>query len=198
MDVANKQLQDRGIDVQLKVKGPADDTWLFMRIMQGKKPIGYLEVMVRSRENGLKIQSINLESQYQRQGVGTNIYIAVNEGLGAFGDGVIKSAGLFDAVKGPKNLEGVRQAEELWNSLIRKGLAKFKNGVYEMLPVAKDLGGIDFNPDRMDLKRTGERAALDWGMSQTELENVQISGLTPVIIQITPIQDLQEMLSAVK
>ena len=55
-------------------------------------------------------------------------------------------------------------------------------------------GGIDLNSDRMDLQRTGQRSHLDWGMSPADLENVQINGLVPVIIQITPVQDLPVLL----
>ena len=57
-------------------------------------------------------------------------------------------------------------------------------------------GGIDLNSDRLDLQRTGVRSEFDWGMSPSELENVQISGLVPVIIRITPVQDLPALLGA--
>jgi hypothetical protein len=59
-----------------------------------------------------------------------------------------------------------------------------------------DLGGIDFNTDRMDLQRTGQRSDLDWAMSNADLADVQINGLTPVIIQITPVEDLPALLGA--
>ena len=57
-------------------------------------------------------------------------------------------------------------------------------------------GGIDFNADRLDLQRTGQRSDLDWGISSADLENIQISGLVPVIIGITPVKDLPALLIA--
>jgi hypothetical protein len=57
-------------------------------------------------------------------------------------------------------------------------------------------GGIDFNSDRIHLKRSGERAVFDWGMSEADLENVQINGLVPVINQITLLEDLPAFLGA--
>jgi hypothetical protein len=62
--------------------------------------------------------------------------------------------------------------------------------------MAATSGGIDFNSDRMDLQRTGQRSEFDWGMSEADLENVEITGLVPVIIQITPVHDLPALMGA--
>jgi hypothetical protein len=201
MDGVNEHLKDllKGSgfeDIQLKVTGPADDVWLHVNVIKGRKIIGHMRAMVRKELDGLTVQTVDLDPEYQRQKIGTNIYIALNASLGSYHGGVLRTSGVFDVILSPANPEGIEQGQRLWESLVNQGLAKkLDGGKYEMLPAVVNVqGGIDFNSDRMDLQRTGQRSELDWGISAAELENVQISGLVPVIIQITPVGDLSALL----
>ena len=96
---------------------------------------------------------------------------------------------------------------------------RFRNTVKD-LPVLNDasllvqdknLGGIDFNPGNLDIQTNGGKIGFDSSdiltpclddenpyCNETELKNfnLNINGLTPVIIQIAPIQNLPMLLGA--
>jgi len=60
---------------------------------------------------------------------------------------------------------------------------------------AKDLGGIDLNPAKLDLETKGEGVEFNLP-TPAELENMEINGLTPIIFNITPITNLPLFLGA--
>ena len=75
-----------------------------------------------------------------------------------------------------------------------------------MLPAVvshKDVGGIDFNPDRLDIETRGAGidfdfdAAIDPALLE-QLESAPINGFTPFIFQITPIKNLPLLLGVGK
>ncbi len=55
-------------------------------------------------------------------------------------------------------------------------------------------GGIDLNPDNLDLQTQGEGMNLNFPLDPKNLEGVQINGLTPVILEITPVSNLPFLL----
>jgi len=55
-------------------------------------------------------------------------------------------------------------------------------------------GGIDLNPNNLDLQTQGEVAEFNLPFDPQMLENIQIDGLFPVIINITPITNLPLLL----
>ncbi|VAX35516.1 hypothetical protein MNBD_UNCLBAC01-1880, partial [hydrothermal vent metagenome] len=61
----------------------------------------------------------------------------------------------------------------------------------EFMKPDQSLGGIDFNPNNLNLqiKRDGKGIALP--MDMQDIENINIQGLFPVIINITPVINLQ-------
>ncbi|MCK5601371.1 hypothetical protein KAR91_05875 [Candidatus Pacearchaeota archaeon] len=60
------------------------------------------------------------------------------------------------------------------------------------MPVRK--GGIDLDPDSLNLKRTGSGANFNIPADFEYFQNIQVDGLTPVIHQIIPITNLPFML----
>ncbi|HNV23814.1 MAG TPA: hypothetical protein PKH98_02885, partial [Candidatus Omnitrophota bacterium] len=48
-------------------------------------------------------------------------------------------------------------------------------------------GGIDLNPDKFQIEKKGDGVEFNWPTDPKALENIQINGLVPVIINITPI-----------
>jgi len=53
----------------------------------------------------------------------------------------------------------------------------------------KDLGGIDFNPNNLDLQTQG--TGIQFRFIPTELEHMPINGFTPVIFQMTPMTNFR-------
>ena len=52
-----------------------------------------------------------------------------------------------------------------------------------------DVGGIDFNPDLIDLELKGENIEFNIDIDQ-DLGDIKIDGLVPIIINVTPVQSL--------
>ncbi len=50
----------------------------------------------------------------------------------------------------------------------------------------KNLGGIDMNSNALDLQTSGEEIKFDMPFDPTQLQNIQIDGFAPVILQIVP------------
>lgn len=57
-------------------------------------------------------------------------------------------------------------------------------------------GGIDLNSELLALTTQGQRAKLDWAMTNDALDGVEINGLVPVILNMQPIKNLPAFLSA--
>jgi len=57
-----------------------------------------------------------------------------------------------------------------------------------------EVGGIDFNPDSLRLEIKGERIQFDISDEAIRMQNIQIDGLTPMIIQVIPITNLPLLL----
>jgi hypothetical protein len=51
---------------------------------------------------------------------------------------------------------------------------------------AKNPGGIDLNPTRLDLQTTGKAADFNAPLNLDSLQTIQIDGFSPVILQIVP------------
>jgi hypothetical protein len=58
----------------------------------------------------------------------------------------------------------------------------------------ESVGGVDFKPANLNLERWGN--AIQFDLSDQDLENIQIDALYPVIINIAPITDLPMLLGA--
>ncbi len=60
---------------------------------------------------------------------------------------------------------------------------------------AADLGGIDLNPQNFDIENTsGSRFTFDFEFNEQDIINIRQNGLTPVIINITPITNIPLLL----
>ena len=57
-----------------------------------------------------------------------------------------------------------------------------------------DVGGIDLNPEMLDLKTKGERSLFNLPAEFKYLESTPINGFTPVIIEIVPVTNLPVLL----
>jgi len=192
---ANRRLKEQGLE--LKVMRPADDAWLTVVIIKDDMIIGGMDALVRKDNVNFPIRSIYLYPNYQRRGMGQDVLVALNQAMVASGNGVVQMVGPFDVVRNKKtNPWGIEQARAMMEALVKKKQAKQTGpDTYDMLADHMQ-GGIDFDMARLDLQRKGQLAGLEWGSADGSLENLQISGLTPVIIQVTPIEDLPALLAA--
>ena len=57
------------------------------------------------------------------------------------------------------------------------------------------VGGIDLNPDKLKLQIQGEGIELNFPLDTQEMQNIKIDGLSPMIINITPVTNLPDFLS---
>ncbi len=55
-------------------------------------------------------------------------------------------------------------------------------------------GGIDMNPDKLNLQTPGEGVKFDIPVENRNLEKIPVNGLTPVIFEITPVKNLPVLL----
>ncbi len=55
-------------------------------------------------------------------------------------------------------------------------------------------GGIDFNPDFLELESQGVGVDLDFAIDPAQLQSIEIPGLIPQVLQITPINNLPQLL----
>lgn len=55
---------------------------------------------------------------------------------------------------------------------------------------AETVGGIDLSKDQLDLEIRGEQIPLKFKFDPAQLQNIQIEGLTPVILNIVPVTNL--------
>ena len=60
-------------------------------------------------------------------------------------------------------------------------------------PGIKDLGGVDFNPQNLQLKTSGKGSDMNSDISG--MEGLQVDGLTPVIFNIVPVSDPMALIS---
>ena len=60
------------------------------------------------------------------------------------------------------------------------------------------VGGIDFNPNLLELQIEGDMAEFNLPVSDANMEQIQIDGLLPVIINIRPVSNLPFILGAVE
>jgi len=65
-------------------------------------------------------------------------------------------------------------------------------------PVERDdIGGIDMNPNNLNLQTQGGRFDLKLPLNSIDLQNIRIDGFTPVIINVTPLTNLPLLLGLV-
>jgi len=57
-----------------------------------------------------------------------------------------------------------------------------------------DVGGIDFNPNILDLKVGGNTQGIQFSLPQQPIQNMNINGFAPVIINITPVSNFSLLL----
>ncbi|MBF0521436.1 MAG: methyltransferase domain-containing protein [Candidatus Omnitrophica bacterium] len=57
-------------------------------------------------------------------------------------------------------------------------------------------GGIDFNPNRLELDKQGAHNDFEMPTNPADMENIQINGLVPVIMKISPVTNLPLLLGA--
>lgn len=77
-------------------------------------------------------------------------------------------------------------------------LKNYHTEVFKDEMMAADVGGIDFNPQKMDLQETGSRINFSVSTDLQYLENVQVLGIHPVIINITPVTNFPLLLGLKK
>jgi len=70
--------------------------------------------------------------------------------------------------------------------------SNIKNEDSSML--ANDLGGIDLNPNNLNLQTQGNEINIDFLFDPDQMLNINIDGFLPVIINITPITNLPLLL----
>ena len=100
-------------------------------IYKGNKNVG--EISGKRLSNGdFEVSDIGVDSQFQKQGIGTQVYKQLNQSLEP--GNKVKSWGAF------VENNGVAPGKSTWQSLEKQGLAKLnEKGTYEMLP--KELPG---------------------------------------------------------
>lgn len=64
--------------------------------------------------------------------------------------------------------------------------------------IAKEVGGIDFTANQLNLEIQRDQNGLPIPLSDQQLQNIQIDGLVPVIIQIQPMTNLPLLMGASK
>ncbi|MBZ0166502.1 MAG: hypothetical protein K8I00_06815, partial [Candidatus Omnitrophica bacterium] len=62
----------------------------------------------------------------------------------------------------------------------------------------QDVGGIDLNPNLLELQIEGNGLELNIPVNNPNIEHIRIEGLLPVIINVTPITNLPVILGAVE
>ena len=55
-------------------------------------------------------------------------------------------------------------------------------------------GGIDFNPDILDLDVSGNAQGIHFSLPEQSIQNIRINGFVPIIINITPVSDFSLLL----
>ena len=64
-----------------------------------------------------------------------------------------------------------------------------------MTSASSDLGGIDLNPNNVDLKTQSSSEGFEFPFDVNDLKNLpEVHGFTPVIFQITPINNIFQLL----
>jgi len=58
-------------------------------------------------------------------------------------------------------------------------------------------GGINFNPDYLDIQTQGNGLNVSSSLNMEAMENIEINGLVPVIFNITPVPSLQLLLGSI-
>ena len=196
-----------GIYLEIRKKAKSKNLVLDIKIDKNQKEDIGVVVLTPQMEN-LDLQASNIDiddTDFKHRRLGRSIYIAVNDALGFYGQGVITSKGFFLESK------GISPGKNLWESLVRDGYAeKILGAGYRMLssskspdgvapsssfgnntPEGKKLGGIDFNAKNMNVTATGSSSVdftLPEGITAEGLMNAQ--GFVPVIISITPVANI--------
>ena len=95
-------------------------------IYKGNKNVG--EISGKRLSNGdFEVSDIGVDSQFQKQGIGTQVYKQLNQSLEP--GNKVKSWGAF------VENNGIAPGKSTWQSLEKQGLAKLnEKGTYEMLP----------------------------------------------------------------
>ncbi|MDP8212014.1 MAG: hypothetical protein P9X22_01825, partial [Candidatus Zapsychrus exili] len=106
--------------------------------------------------------------------------------------------GLNASKKWIKSYTEKRIAKEQYKSYMLAFKAKREDPVMEdkAMLTDKEVGGINLNPDKIDLQIRGEGQEFD--IDTGDLENIEINGLIPVIFSITPVVNLPLLLGAVE
>ena len=96
-------------------------------------------------------------------------------------------------------MPGKQHAEEIKNGLENQSNGKISvdYAVIASSPVSPDYGGIDFNPNELNLVEQGE--GVEFNFDNAMLQNIQsnaVFGIQPSIISITPITNFAPLLGA--
>jgi hypothetical protein len=95
-------------------------------IYKGDKIVGEISG-TRSSNGDFEVLDVGVDAQFQKQGIGTEVYKQLNESLAP--GNKVKSWGAF------VEEAGVAPGRNTWQSLEKQGLAKLnEKGIYEMLP----------------------------------------------------------------
>ena len=70
-----------------------------------------------------------------------------------------------------------------------------ESGKSQLVDKKKNHGGIDFNPNNLELKMQGEEFKFNIELDSFNFQSIPRNGLTPIIYQITPISDFQLFIS---
>ena len=65
-------------------------------------------------------------------------------------------------------------------------------------PLQNNPGGIDFNPDYLDIQTQGNGLNVLSPLNMEAMENIEINGLVPFIFSITPVTNLPLLMGAIK
>jgi len=93
-----------------------------------------------------------------------------------------------------RNSEAYEQYRLIKRKSSRSGISSVKSSASS--PINKP-GGIDLNPNTLDLQTQGRRFDLKLPLNSFDLQNIRIDGFTPVIINVTPLTNLPLLLGLV-
>ena len=88
---------------------------------------------------------------------------------------------------GKESESGVRYSGGTFHFARKPRDPESDKAVLNSLPSLKKYGGIDFNANNLNLKAQGDKIKFDLPASLQDIQPTSINGVTPVIINITPI-----------
>ncbi|MBZ0166510.1 MAG: hypothetical protein K8I00_06855, partial [Candidatus Omnitrophica bacterium] len=120
------------------------------------------------------------------------------------------TAGVIDSPSIPTSYPEIRKRLKPYLQLLRSGQLNGSDDVNKLLVAiektmadqaqtaqTKDLGGIDLDPNLFDLERKGD-GTLIFPKFMGSVEQLNINGLVPIIINVTPVPNLPLILGMIK